>query len=632
MLSGSRSISRGASPGTRRRVSKLRKKRHDESLDIPEQLRGSDEEEEEESSDVMSDGQGPPFAMNMGQSIVGLIAGAAEKIDFHDRFYDSSSDEEGKGKPETKTEDLSQTTILPSPKKKKKQESSSHRRRISGHKLLKSLPALPKLRSKSKSAPNQLSPNPDEDPSEGADIPSPPAIKLTRSQTTGVPPVMSRMLEARAELSERPSFDLERHESRTSLDSGVSPLEKRLMEIFEFDEPEEVLDEFPCWLLQSVLLQGYLYITAKHVCFYAYLPKKANVVAKSGFLSKSGKRNPAYNRYWFRLKGDILSYYRDSANLYFPHGQIDLRFGISASITDRDKDGLHFSIVTSTRTYNFRADSAPSAKEWVKSLQRVIFRSLNDGDSVKISLPIENIIDVEDTQMIEFSDTCKIRVIDNDETYAIDEYFFSFFSLGKEAINVLKILVEDSNSRDPTLGKILGSPGRGGSDAQPSPAQSETPNKASLTIEHPSTTKRQDQVKATLSPMSPHSANPSPRGSMDVPSRSSIDGFRPFGRTSHDSPRAMSSVMKAGSPRRSFSGSRSRSRRRFEEKKLPSKLESSESNLRSSTDNPSSVSFMESGTEDPSASQILKGSDAFQSPTVLQAESSMHLPKPQAPI
>ena len=158
--------------------------------------------------------------------------------------------------------------------------------------------------------------------------------------------------------------------------------------------------------------------------FYRYkhrLNFQQNTVAKSGYLSKSGKRNPKYNRYWFRLKGDVFSYYRDSTNLYFPHGQIDLRFGISASITDRDKEGIHFSVVTSNRTYHFRADSAPSAKEWVKSLQRVIFRSHNDGDSVKISLPIKNIIDVEDTQMVEFSDTCKIRVIDNDETYAIDE-------------------------------------------------------------------------------------------------------------------------------------------------------------------------------------------------------------------
>ncbi len=36
-------------------------------------------------------------------------------------------------------------------------------------------------------------------------------------------------------------------------------------------------------------------------------------------------------------------------------------------------------------------------------------------------MPIENVIDVEESHMVEFADTCKIRVIDNDETYAIDE-------------------------------------------------------------------------------------------------------------------------------------------------------------------------------------------------------------------
>lgn len=151
-------------------------------------------------------------------------------------------------------------------------------------------------------------------------------------------------------------------------------------------------------------------------------------VAKSGYLSKSGKRNPKYNRYWFRLKGDVLAYYRESTNLYFPSGQIDLRYGISAAVLDKDKDGLHFSVVTHHRTYNFRADSNPSAKEWVKSLQRVIFRSHNEGDSVKISLPINNVIDIEESQMVECADTCKIRVIDNDETYAIDEVCFGELS------------------------------------------------------------------------------------------------------------------------------------------------------------------------------------------------------------
>jgi predicted nucleic acid-binding protein len=57
----------------------------------------------------------------------------------------------------------------------------------------------------------------------------------------------------------------------------------------------------------------------------------------------------------------------------------------------------------------------------VKSLRKVIFRSRNDGDSVKISLPIENIIDIEESPVIELAETFKIRVYDNDETFAMDE-------------------------------------------------------------------------------------------------------------------------------------------------------------------------------------------------------------------
>lgn len=30
-------------------------------------------------------------------------------------------------------------------------------------------------------------------------------------------------------------------------------------------------------------------------------------------------------------------------------------------------------------------------------------------------------MDIEDSQIVDFADTCKIRIIDNDETYAIDE-------------------------------------------------------------------------------------------------------------------------------------------------------------------------------------------------------------------
>jgi sterol 3beta-glucosyltransferase len=144
---------------------------------------------------------------------------------------------------------------------------------------------------------------------------------------------------------------------------------------------------------------------------------------KSGYLAKRGRQNPKYNRYWFRLKGDVLSYYTDPSDHYFPKGNIDLRYGISAHIADKEKgkDATYFTVVTHQRKFHFRADSTPSAKEWVKSLQKIIFRSHNDGDSVKISLPIENVMDIEESPVIDFAETCKIRVIDNDETFAIDE-------------------------------------------------------------------------------------------------------------------------------------------------------------------------------------------------------------------
>lgn len=119
-----------------------------------------------------------------------------------------------------------------------------------------------------------------------------------------------------------------------------------------------------------------------------------------------------------------MSYFIDPSDLYFPSGNIDLTYGISASLDEskeKGKDPTTFSVVTNQRVYHFKADSPSSAKEWVKTLQKVIFRSHNDGDSVKISLPTENIIDIEESPVIDFAKTLKIRVVDSDETYAIDE-------------------------------------------------------------------------------------------------------------------------------------------------------------------------------------------------------------------
>ncbi|KIL94345.1 sterol 3beta-glucosyltransferase [Fusarium avenaceum] len=589
---------------------------------FPEPLRESDDSADEDDGPT----QGPPMFMNMNQSIFGLIATASSRVDFNDRFDGMSSDEEGEGSgsQNNRHEDIAQTSILqPAGKGKGK---ANRRKKLSDHKLLRSLPALPKLRSRHKSQPSRLAPveADDESDGEGSGALSPaPALTLTRHDTQGrLAPVMSRMLEAKADLSSRPSFDLDRLSSDVSRSSDgdeVTALSKKLKEIFEFDEYEQVIEEYPCWLLQSVLLQGYMYITSKHICFYAYLPKKTHEAAKSGYLSKSGKRNPSYTRFWFRLKGDVLTYYKNAADVYFPHGQIDLRYGISASIADKDKEGLHFNVETHHRTYKFKADSAPSAKEWVKSLQRVIFRSHNDGDSVKISLPIKNMIDIEDTQMIAFADTCKIRVIDNDETYAIDEYFFSFFSFGKEAINVLKILIEASSGSRSAEKAVSSLEDNDGTESPPGGA-SLAASRHGSNMSKLRTGKLPETVKATLAPMSPLSPRSpgqmSPRASIDGP-RSSFDAFKRFGRKSMDIP----SPIGDHSPRRSFSGTRHSTSFHQHGTTTPKAQDSGDSFLQSSME-PSISTLSPSSFEDTSASQILEGSEVFRSPTMRRSASA----------
>ena len=351
-----------------------------------------------------------------------MIAAAGSRTDFHTRFDESSDSEEedtdkqqhtstlgeeGPQKPSNPLERLSG----------RKDGDKEHQEQLSKHKVLKSLP-----KSSVKSHRDKQSKSRERSPSDKASPWS------TKSMTPRDAPMLSRMLTAQAEF-DASSLSTELRKEAADVTEGrgrgdSSPatlLAVRLMEIFGFDKPEKVIAEYPCWLLQSVLLQGYMYITQLHICFYAYLPKKSNVAAKTGHLSKRGRKNPKFNRYWFTLKGDVLSYYSNPSDLYFPRGNIDLRYGISASLSSDHKENKDFSVTTDHRTYHFRADSVMSAKEWVKTLQKMIFRSHNDGDSVKISLPIESVIDVEEASVVEFAETFKIRLLESGESYAIDE-------------------------------------------------------------------------------------------------------------------------------------------------------------------------------------------------------------------
>ncbi|KAF2971983.1 hypothetical protein GQX73_g1616 [Xylaria multiplex] len=595
-------------------------------MDFPDRFKDFGDDKDE---DVVPLSQGPSIFMNMNQSIFGLIAAAGSTVNFNDRFEGQSSDEDpddgdidddtkGKGKMKVKKrERLASTAVFKkSLSSKENSNGGNHRQGTSGQ-LLQSLPQLPRFPTSSQGKRSKLKPV-DTSRSAFPTAEPPSAIEPNAGDREAQPaPIMSRILEARAEMSSRPSFDLEGCSSGDQQNegdqTGPSALARKLKEIFEFDHPEEVMEEYPCWLLQSVLLQGYLYITSRHICFYAYLPRKAQEVAKSGFLAKSGKRNPKYNRYWFRLKSDVLAYYRDASNLYFPHGQIDLRYAISANITDKDQDAVHFSVATHHRTYHFRADSAPSAKEWVKSLQRVIFRSHNEGDSVKISLPIENIVDVEDSQMIEFADTCKVRVIDNDETYSIDEYFFSFFSFGNEAISILKALVEDASLRHSGDGN-QNSTHEAAVGIKSSPVSK---GQKSFTGE-PRPLNIRENVKATLSPRPSRTRrDSSPQYNRDMmheefhqPGRKSLDLDHPTG---------------ANRSRRSFSGRKSQY-----DSAASQEIGGSDYYVQSLEDH--SVSGLApSSNEDPSGSQILRGSEVFHRPFIRHSGSTSRAGLNQSP-
>lgn len=234
--------------------------------ELPEPLQGSDDD----TSENVGFAQTSPMAVNMNQSIFGLIAAAGSRVDFNTRFDDGSSDEddgEGEGdedplKPlSSRHRDLSQTAILGSfPAKDRR---LGHKKKLSGHRLLKSFASLPRRKSGRGSGKVWEPTEEVDEPSESSEPPSPkkPSEQLDEEDLR-VAPVMSRMLEAQAEMASRSSFDIDIERDSSGPDrtdegeeereeegegSHVTALARKLMEIFDFDEPECVIEgSSPC--------------------------------------------------------------------------------------------------------------------------------------------------------------------------------------------------------------------------------------------------------------------------------------------------------------------------------------------------------------------------------------------------
>lgn len=166
-----------------------------------------------------------------------------------------------------------------------------------------------------------------------------------------------------------------------------------------------------------------MYLTNNYLCFFAHMPSREDQVLKSGSLQKKARRTKRWIKHWFILKNDALSWYQSSSDPYFPHGIVDLRYAISCEA----RQEREIRIRTNQKSITLYADSTLSRDEWVKSIRKVMFKAQNMGDSVKIAIPYAAILDVEKSSAIDFSETIEVKVVDKDEPYSVDSYFFAYF-------------------------------------------------------------------------------------------------------------------------------------------------------------------------------------------------------------
>jgi sterol 3beta-glucosyltransferase len=251
-----------------RRASKKRRDSEKEprrlSLDVPERFKDGDDADDDVTAPRKNN------TMSMNQSIFSMIARAGQQsqtdLATMQEVDSGDSDDEGKRRQPYHSLDgasrlsrLSSANDFPrqseNPKDGESSHGKQHRRVLSEHKLLRSLPKL-----KGKKDARSESQFEDQMSSSQLLPPRPPPAESPSVQTG-----FARSLSRRS-----------RHGSSSA--TAKSPesvtLAQRLQQVFEFENAEEIISEYPCWLLQSILLQGYMYITQKHICFYAYIPKK----------------------------------------------------------------------------------------------------------------------------------------------------------------------------------------------------------------------------------------------------------------------------------------------------------------------------------------------------------------------
>ncbi|CAO1615800.1 unnamed protein product [Sympodiomycopsis kandeliae] len=235
-------------------------------------------------------------------------------------------------------------------------------------------------------------------------------------------------------------------------------LSQRVQSIFGLPESETIQSSYSCWLFRSVLLQGNLFLTPNNVLFYAYLPSREGKVVKAGAIRKRTKNTYRFSRHWAILRGRALSWYDSQLDPFFPQDHIDLRDIVS--VIPSAKHSRHFKVQTSYRTFIFRVESEESRNDWIQTLRKTTFRAQNEGESVRVSIPLEAIVDVEHSQATtNHADTVVLQVVDTEaDDFALDEYYFLHFAGCEKFIAALRERIQQQmQTQEGSFGKFRSS-------------------------------------------------------------------------------------------------------------------------------------------------------------------------------
>ncbi|TKY87821.1 hypothetical protein EX895_003402 [Sporisorium graminicola] len=259
----------------------------------------------------------------------------------------------------------------------------------------------------------------DSDPTDGQDVPvAVQRVSLRLPSQAGHLPSRSLDLLIRPYLESQPPGELAADKSAMHRDR----LLRQLKDVFQLDATEMLLLAQPCWLFRSLLLQGHLYLTSGHVCFYAYLPSRDEKTIKTSWLRKRTRRTHRFSKHWASLKAGKLSWFDSDRDPYFPQGHIDLRKVSAIERSNAHKD--RFKVTTPARRFTFLTEDEQSRDAWVEALQKETFRAQNQGESVRISIPLETVMNVDTTLSVDGTEMVCITVVDEAGDFSVDEYYF----------------------------------------------------------------------------------------------------------------------------------------------------------------------------------------------------------------